>query len=105
MTIKYILYDGLVTGNGDPEPSNGLCRLTRPARPRRVVPDVLDAVLQISLFVKLKLTNCAPMSGLSEIGFFMSARALLRLPSSAASLAPLAGRGYHSIEENQISAR
>jgi hypothetical protein len=31
----------------------------------------LDPSLRISAFVKLKLTKCAPISGLPEIGFFV----------------------------------
>jgi hypothetical protein len=34
----------------------------------------LDTIPQIRLFVKLKLTNCAPFSGLLEVGFFMRAQ-------------------------------
>jgi hypothetical protein len=35
---------------------------------------LLDAFAQIRLFGKLKLTKCAPIPGLPEIGFFMSAQ-------------------------------
>jgi hypothetical protein len=34
----------------------------------------LDAIRQISALVKLKLTNCAPISGLPEVGFLVGAR-------------------------------
>jgi hypothetical protein len=35
----------------------------------------LDAAAQIRLFEKLKLTKCAPVTGLPETGFFMRAQA------------------------------
>jgi hypothetical protein len=40
----------------------------------RALSAALDAIAQIRLFVKLKLTNCAPILGLPEIGFFMGAQ-------------------------------
>jgi hypothetical protein len=36
-----------------------------------LISNILDAPSQISLFGKLKLTNCAPIPGLPAIGFFM----------------------------------
>jgi hypothetical protein len=37
--------------------------------------DALDPSAQIRLFGKLKLTKCAPVTGLPETGFFMRAQA------------------------------
>ena len=34
----------------------------------------LDRILQIRLFVKLKLAKCAPIPGWPEVGFFMPAQ-------------------------------
>jgi hypothetical protein len=86
MTIRYILCDGLVTGLMDPSGRKAFrAAIFTPVASRAASgPDVLDAIPQISLLVKLKLTNCAPMSGLSEIGFFMSAPTCLGEPTSAA---------------------
>jgi hypothetical protein len=36
--------------------------------------ETVDALVQIRLFGKLKLTKCAPVPGLPEIGFFMNAQ-------------------------------
>ena len=43
-------------------------RITQTLHPGYDAVPIIDAIPQISLFVKLKLTNCAPISGLPEIG-------------------------------------
>jgi len=48
---------------------------------------VLDAIVQISLFVKLKLQKCAPILGLPGVGFFMAAQTRVN-PTYAAGYAP-----------------
>jgi hypothetical protein len=52
----------------------------------------LDAPSQISAFVKLKLTNCAPISGWLETGFFMRESAIGMLTENSAG--PLLRTSY-----------
>jgi hypothetical protein len=44
--------------------------------------------VQISLFAKLKLTKCAPISGLPEIGFLLRPSGSLRLRADAGAPRP-----------------
>jgi hypothetical protein len=44
---------------------------TRSAARQFVDAGALDAAAQISVFTKLKLASCAPISGLPEIGFIL----------------------------------